>query len=122
MPHTPVKTSTSTQSSNRKRKYKKKQSPLKDDDESSCISSAVKGVLSILDSKTASTTTPHGEHELEERPLKELYELMEQHKGHLKFLQENDMCNANDKIEIINHVKDIYSVISKRSKANKEVS
>ena len=116
--NTPVKTSAST----RKRKYKKKTLPVKNDDESSSISSALKGVLSKLDSITASTTTPHSEQKLEARPLKDLYELMEQHKGHLKFLQEHDMCSENEKTEIINHVKDIYSVISKRSKTNKAVS
>ena len=98
-----------------------------EDGEEDDILCAVKGVLSMLDCKTASTSEQKADIEcsLEKRPLKELYELMEQHKGHLKFLQENGMCSENDKSEIVSHVKTIYSVISNRSKSaqsNKKVS
>ena len=49
----PVKehVTTPTGSAKKKRKYKKNKLPMKDDDEDSCISSAVKGVLNMLDNQ-----------------------------------------------------------------------
>ena len=60
-----------------------------EDDKGNDISSAVKGVLSMLQENTTSSaeSTTNIECALEERPIKELYELMEQHKAHLNFFR-----------------------------------
>ena len=46
---------------------------------------------------------------------KELYEMIDQHKSHLNFLQESNMCSDDKRSEIVQRVKELYSIISKRS-------
>ena len=91
----------------------------RDDEKENDISTAVKGVLSTLQSNNNpphNATDKQGQVELplEKHPLKDLYELIEQHKNHLKFLKDDDMCIEAERIEIVGQVKSIFKVITNR--------
>ena len=62
-----------------------------------------------------SSDKPHDVQKIQSMTLAKLYTLMDQHKEHLKFLKENDMLSDTDKIEIVERVKEMYDVISKRN-------
>ena len=59
---------------------------------------------------------------IEDLSLNELFEQMDNHKNHLKFLQDNSMCSPEEKEEIVTTIKEIYTIISSRTKSNKSVS
>ena len=42
--------------------------------------------------------------------MNDLYACIEQHKLQLIFLQENDICNDEDKVEIVSEVKRIFDI------------
>ena len=90
----------------KKRKHGNNTSPQKNGEEDILI--AVKVVISMLrevdsEKNVVKYTTNY---DLEDLPLKDLYDLMEQHKGHPKFLQESNMCKDEEKKETISHVKE----------------
>ena len=47
----------------------------------------------------------------EDLPLKDMYDLIDQHKLHLKFLQDNDVCDDTEKVVIIQSIKDVFEMI-----------
>ena len=51
--------------------------------------------------------------------MNDLYALIEQHKLHLKFLQ-NNMCSEDDKIEIVDEMKRIFGIVKGRSRYRSE--
>ena len=59
---------------------------------------------------------------LENRPLTELFALIEQHQKHLKLLKENDMLSNDKKISIITEIEDIFEMVNSRSNRNKKRS
>ena len=91
----------------RKKKNAKKTYPLKGSGDD--IFTAVKGILGMLRKGTSDQTKLDDSNQ-------EMYELMEQHKGYLNFLLENSMCDQKYMQEIVGHVREIYGVISNRSK------
>ena len=50
----------------------------------------------------------------EDLPRAEIFELINQHKLHLAFLKENDMCSEEDKMEIVGTVKRLFGIINSR--------
>ena len=56
----------------------------------------------------------------EDLPRTELFELINQHKLHLKFLQENDMCSDEEKLEIVNEVKKLFNITNGQSRKRRE--
>ena len=52
----------------------------------------------------------------EDFPRSDLFELINQHKLHLAFLKENDMCSDEDKSQIVNEVKRLFGIINDRSR------
>ena len=52
---------------------------------------------------------------LENLPLAELFALIEQHKLHLKFLEDTNSCSEIEKSEIISDIKGIFKLIKDRS-------
>ena len=74
------------------------------------------------DATTMTSLKRSKETKLEDLPLQDLFDRMDQHKGHLKLLQENDMCSQEEKEEIMEMVKEIYNVTTCRSKSNKPMS
>lgn len=54
--------------------------------------------------------------------LNKLFEQMDNHKSHLKFLQENETCSPEEKKEILSTIKEIYLLISNRTKGNNTAS
>lgn len=52
----------------------------------------------------------------EDLPRSEILELINQHKLHLAFLKENDMCSEEDKMEIVSTVKRLFGIINNRSR------
>ena len=59
---------------------------------------------------------------LENRPLTELFTLIEQHQKHLKLLKDNDMLTDNKKISIITEIEDIFEMVISRTNRNKKRS
>ena len=59
---------------------------------------------------------------IEDLSMNELFEQMENHKVHLKFLTDNAMCSLGEKQEIMGTIKDIYKIISSRTKPTNPVS
>jgi len=57
---------------------------------------------------------------IENQPPSSLFALIYQHKLHLAFLKDNDMCGDNRKASIIAQIEDIFTIISSRSGANKK--
>ena len=55
----------------------------------------------------------------EDLPRSDLFELIHQNKLHLQFLKENDMYTDEEKLEIVNEVKRLFSIINDRSRNNK---
>ena len=55
----------------------------------------------------------------EDLPRSDLFELINQHKLHLQFLKENDMCTNEERLDIVNEVKRLFSIINDRSRKNK---
>ena len=55
----------------------------------------------------------------EDLPRSDLFELINQHKLHLQLLKENDMCTDEEKLEIVNEFKRLFSIINDRSRNNK---
>ena len=102
-------------SSNPKQNSQKKDITVEDEKEYG-ISTAVKGVLSMLQANNMASTevgnNSNTELPLEQRPLSELYELMLQHENHLQFLKENDMYDDADKVGIVGQVQPIFKVIA----------
>ena len=54
--------------------------------------------------------------------MNKLFEQMENHKVYLKFFIDNEMYSAGDKQEILGTIKDIYKIISSRTKPSNPVS
>ena len=52
---------------------------------------------------------------LENFPLTELFTLIEQHKLHLKFLEDTNLCSEMEKTEIISDIKVNFKIIKGRS-------
>ena len=44
----------------------------------------------------------------EDFPLKDMYDLIDQHKLHLQYLQDNDVCDDTEKVVIIQSIKDVF--------------
>ena len=131
----------STSSSNRKRsntnsvatpvsnikRRKKKRSTQKDSSsnaDDNDIRGAIKAIINMNNpkqtekkSKDAPAST-----RIEDLSLNELFEQMDNHKNHLKFLQDNSMCSTEEKAEIVSTIKEIYTIVSSRTKSNKYVS
>ena len=59
---------------------------------------------------------------LENRPLTELFALIEQHQKHLKLLKDNDMLSDDKKLSIITEIEDIFEMVKSRSNRNKKRS
>ena len=59
---------------------------------------------------------------LENRPLTELFALIEQQQKHLKLLKENDMLTDDKKISIMTEIEDIFEMVNSRSNRNKKRS
>ena len=57
--------------------------------------------------------------QIENQSLSSLIALVEQHKSHLAFLKENDMCDDDRKGEIMNEIENIFIIINSRSKTGK---
>ena len=47
--------------------------------------------------------------------MDDLYKLIEQHKLHLLFLKDNDLCSDNKKDEIVEKIESVFDIISKRT-------
>ena len=47
-------------------------------------------------------------------PRKDLFALIEQHKMHLKFVKENDICSEEEKIEIVARLKRLFEIMNGR--------
>jgi len=47
--------------------------------------------------------------------MDDLYKLIEQHKLHLLFLKDNDLCSDNKKDEIVEKIEGLFDIISKRT-------
>lgn len=106
---------------------KKKRKPTKSnnviEEDRDDLRGAIKAVLKMQNAVSTTTSQKRStETKLEDLPLNDLFDRMNQHKDHLKFLQENDMCSQEEKEEIVQRVKEIYKVISCRSKSNKSLS
>jgi len=82
------------------------------------ISGAIKAIINLSDPVTneANNNKRAAVATIEDLSLNELFQQMDNHKNHLKFLQENQMCSNEEKEEIIKTIKDIYTLISKRTK------
>ena len=84
------------------------------------IRDTVQRVVKILKNTSSDTKDsgkkPDKEQIIKDMTLPDLYSLMDQHKGHLKFLKDNDILSDEDKLEILQRVKEIYYLISKRKK------
>ena len=57
----------------------------------------------------------HSDLLLENLPLAELFALIEQHKLHLNFLEDNNLRSEMEKTEIISDIKGIFKIIKGRS-------
>ena len=98
----------------KERRRKKKNSPgNRYDDGEEGIRGAIKHVLKLGDDLSAKKKKKTNK--LEDLSVTELFQQMECHKQHLKYLQENDMCTPEDKTEVMGMVKDIYKVITIQS-------
>ena len=52
---------------------------------------------------------------MEHLPLKDLYTLIEQHKLHLSFLKDNNMC-SNEKHDLIGRkIEELFEIIAERT-------
>ena len=58
------------------------------------------------------------EKKLEDMSYNELYELNDQYKNHLKFLQEMDMCDDEMKEDIVSKIKNIFAAIGHKANLN----
>ena len=85
------------------------------------IGIAIQGVMGIVKKNQVEPKTPEAER-IQALPLAQLYALMDQHKSHLKFLQDNGMCSENDKNEIVSEVKKIYNIIVRRSNITNNIT
>ena len=47
--------------------------------------------------------------------MDDLYKLIEQHKLHLLFLKDNDLCSDKKKDEIVEKIEGVFDIISKRT-------
>ena len=63
-----------------------------------------------------------GHTKMKDMSSKELFDQINSHNYHLNFLQENDMCSREEKEIIIGVIKDIYNIITNRSKPTNSVS
>ena len=52
----------------------------------------------------------------EDLPRSDIFGLINQHKLHLAFLKENDMCSEEDKMEIVSTVKRLFGIINNQSR------
>ena len=59
---------------------------------------------------------------LENRPMTELFVLIEQHQKHLKLLKDNDMLSEEKKVSIISEIEDIFEIVNSRTTRNKKRS
>ena len=82
------------------------------------IRDAVQGVVKMLKSTSSGTkdsgTKPDKEQTIKDMTLPDIYSLIDQHKVRLYFLKDNDMLSDENKLEIVQRVKEIYYQISKR--------
>ena len=79
-----------------------------------CASNSAMCASNTIPSSTAVANTKD-DLMLENLPLTELFKLIEQHKLHLKFMEDNGMSSEEGKLEIINEIKDIFLIIKNRS-------
>ena len=52
---------------------------------------------------------------LENRPLNEFFELIDQHNKHLKLLKEMGMLSEEKKVAIVGEIEAIFDIVNKRS-------
>ena len=52
---------------------------------------------------------------IEDLPLDDLYKLIEQHRKHLDFLKENDMCDTEKTKSIVNKCEMVFDIINSRT-------
>ena len=85
------------------------------------IGEAIQGLMGIV-KQTQGQPKKAEEEGIESLPLVQLYNLMDQHKNHLKFLQENGMCSEKEKSDIVDEVKKIYNIIVRRSNMTNNIT
>ena len=102
---------------------KKRKKPTREYDEDDELRGAISAIVNMNgDTSNKTNTRPAGHTKIEDMSMKELFEQMEYHKAHLKFLTENDRCFPDEKMTIVNVIKDIYNIITRRSKPSNSVS
>ena len=55
---------------------------------------------------------------IEDQSLPALYELVDQHKIHLKFLEYNDICSPEKEKILLGKIKTVFDVITRRVENN----
>ena len=99
----------------------KASSSYADDDD---IWGAIKAIINLSDpvTKEVKNNKRPAASTIDDLSLNELFQQMDNHKNHLKFLQDNQMCSNEEKEQIVKTIKDIYALISKITKPNNNVS
>ena len=105
------------------RKSKEKSPPPSYDDDID-IRGAIKAIFNMNhhNKNNNNTSKRKATSMVEELTLNELFEQMDNHKKHLKFLKDNDMCSDEEQAEIVATIKNLYKIISDKTKGNNKVS
>ena len=85
------------------------------------LNDAFNSVINLCNESVGFRNKPESNEDLkiENQSLSSLIALIEQHKSHLAFLKENDMCDDDRKGEIMNEIENIFIIINSRSKTGK---